>query len=68
MLRLIVPTIFRWMMKEEKELGMDTTVKESDVEECLKKAEVMAARVEARKKGRQTESYYIFEPEVKQAP
>ena len=31
-------------------------------------AEVMAARVEARKKGRQTESYYIFEPEVKQAP
>lgn len=54
------------MLKEERELGLDTTVNESDIEECLKKAEEMAAKVDARKGGRLQESYYVFEPEVKQ--
>ena len=58
--------IFRWMLKEEQELGMETTVNESDIEECLKKAEEIAARVDARKEGKQEETYYVFEPEVKQ--
>jgi len=56
----------KWMLKEERELGLDTTVNESDIEECLKKAEEMAAKVDARKGGRLQESYYVFEPEVKQ--
>ena len=47
-------------------MGMETTVNESDIEECLKKAEEMAARVDARKEGKQEETYYVFEPEVKQ--
>ena len=56
------------MLNEERELGMDTTVSESDIEDCLKKAEEMAAKVNARKEGRHEDSYYIFEPEVKEAP
>ena len=47
---------------------MDATVKESDIEDCLKKAEEMAARVEARKEGKRGDSYYIFQPKVEKAP
>ena len=47
---------------------MDATVKESDIEDCLKKADEMTARVEARKEGRREDGYYVFEPKVEKAP
>ena len=56
----------RWMMKEEKELGMAPTVTESDIEECLEKAGEMEERVKERREGRQKDNYYIFEEDVKQ--
>ena len=56
------------MQKEERELGMEATVKDSDIEDSLKKAEEMAARVEVRKEGKQKDSYYIFQPKVEKAP
>ena len=53
------------MMREEKELGMDPTVTDADVEECLAKAAEMAERVKERREGRLRDSYHIFEEEVR---
>jgi hypothetical protein len=53
------------MLKEEKDLGMDVTVNEAEIEDCLEKAGEMEAKIEKRNEDHLGEEYYIYEPEVK---
>ena len=50
----------RWIMKEEAELGLEATVTERDVQECLEKAEAIEAELE---KPDTSKKYHIYKPD-----
>ena len=51
-------------MKEEEDLGLERTVKEEDIQECLDKAEEIEQKLSAETKAEEAE-YFIYTPEVK---
>eukprot|EP00092_Neocalanus_flemingeri_P036103 GFUD01039307.1.p1 GENE.GFUD01039307.1~~GFUD01039307.1.p1 ORF type:complete len:336 (-),score=75.02 GFUD01039307.1:34-1041(-) len=56
----------RHILKEEQELGLDQTVTEEEIEECLKKAEDVKAILEG-PEYHEDEEYLIYKEEVKRA-
>ena len=49
------------MAEEQRELDMEVTVKQEDIEECIKEADEIEKKMESEEK---TSEYYIYEPDV----
>lgn len=49
---------FKWIMKEEQELGMEATVKQEEIDQLLKRADDLEAKL----KGMPEREYHIFDP------
>ena len=50
------------MKKEQEELGMEVTVKDEDIEECVNKADEIEE--ELKQSNAKEKEYFIFKPEV----
>lgn len=61
----------RWILEEEKKLGFESTVQESQIEECLKRAEDLEERLKSRSEEAEDEAdemkkFYVYRPEVEE--
>ena len=52
----------KWARKEQEELGMEVTVKEEEIEECLKRANEIEKELEEEEA--KEPDYFIYKPEV----
>jgi len=54
---------YRWIMKEEAELGLEPSVSEKDIEDILAKADQLESKLESSKT--EVRDYHVFDPSVR---